>query len=225
MKTNKVEPKQIVKSLSTVIQPEGIVQRVSSGKSIDRQHMETSDDAVGQDVTPTVEGDAPTSTLPFQDRTVRAREANALQNAETRKLFEQRQQKIQLALGELSRQDAMLQRAIETAESLPDLHADDAEEQVDEDAVVAAEAKKSKKKKSSKRSKGSAAEKAAEERPCGFDMRFVNEDGSEHLVPDNAAGQQDVIMGNGDEQDQTSLCLLPKKKCERHAGYVSRITL
>lgn len=221
MKANKVEPKQVVKSLSTVIQPEGIVKRVSSGKSADRQHMEQSDATAGREVTPTVEGE---SSLPFQDRTVRAREANALQNAETRKLFEQRQETIQLALGELSRQDSLLQRAIEHAESLPDAHADEAEEQVDEDAVAQAEAeakKSHKKKKSSKRSKSSAAEKAAEERPCGFDMRFVDEHGAAQVVSGGAsAGEQDVLMQNGNDQDSTSICLLPRKKCERHSGYV-----
>jgi FKBP-type peptidyl-prolyl cis-trans isomerase len=175
--------------------------------------MQMDGDKVGDEVEPTVES-ATDISKPFLDRTAPARQAIAQENREAQRLFQHRKQKIELAIQQLSHQDSMLQRAIENAESLPELHASDAE---DEDHA-AAEAKKSKKKKTQR--KKTAAEKAAEERPCGFDMRLIEEIalGVENGVKD----QDNVTMHNGDEPvDHSSICLLPRKKCDRHSGYVS----
>lgn len=212
LKTNKIEPTQVIESLASVIQPEGVVLTVTS--KIDRKHMETEGDTVGENVEATVESTAHASG-PFQDRTAPAREANARDNYETRRIFEHRKKKIELAIRQLSHQDSMLQRAITNAESLPELQAGDADENLEDDEHAAAEAKRNKKKKSKRTS--TAAEKAAEARPCGFDMRLVEEGGV--VFENGPTDPENVVMQNGDAPvDSASICLLPRKKCDRHSG-------
>lgn len=177
---------------------------------VERKHMQVDGDNSGNGIEPTVESAVDTS-KPFLDRTAPARQAIAQENREAQRLFQHRKQKIELAIQQLSHQDSMLQRAIENAESLPELHASDEDH-------AAAEAKKSKKNKTQR--KKTAAEKAAEERPCGFDMRLIDDDalGIENGVKD----EDNVTMQNGDEPvDHSSICLLPRKKCDRHSGYVA----
>lgn len=213
LKTNKIEPAQIIESLATVVQPEGVVLTVES--KVDRKHMQTEGATAGEDIQATVESESDAS-KPFLDRTAPARQANALENLETRRIFEQRKKKIESAIQQLSHQDSILQLAITNAESLPELTAGDGEEHLEDDELAAAKAKKSKKKNSKRTS--TAAEKAAEARPCGFDMRLVEEDGA---ILENGSGSSDnVTMQNGDETVRpSSICLLPRKKCERHSGY------
>ena len=217
LKTNKIEPTQVVESLATVIQPEGVVLPVSI--KVDRTHMQSDGNINGDDVEVTVESEAADPIQSFLDRTAMAREANAQQNLQTRRMFEHRKKKIEMAIEQLSHQDSMLRRAIANAESLPELHAGNGgEHDYDEQATV--EVKKSKKKKSKRTS--TAAEKAAEARPCGFDMRLVEHDGA---IPENGApDSDDAATQNGERPvDTSSICLLPKKKCDRHSGYVIKV--
>ena len=184
--------------------------------------MQTEGDTNSDNAQATVESETADASKPFLDRTAPAREANAQQNLETRRMFEHRKKKIEMAIEQLSHQDSMLQRAITIAESLPELQPGDAEEHLNDDEQAVVEAKKSKKKKSKRT--GTAAEKAAEARPCGFDMRLIEQDG---LVIENGSEvSENVNMQNGDEPvTRSSLCLLPRKKCDRHSGYALTITV
>lgn len=183
--------------------------------------MQTEGDTNGDNVQATVESKTADASKPFLDRTAPAREANAQKNIETRRMFEHRKKKIEMAIEELSHQDSMLQRAITNAESLPELHSGDAGGHLDDDEQAAAEAKRSKKKKSKRTS--TAAEKAAEARPCGFDMRLIEQDGV--VIENGSRDSENVNMQNGNEPiDTSSLCLLPRKKCDRHSGYALILT-
>lgn len=173
---------------------------------------------------------------PFQDRTARARLANAEETAETRRMYQARKQEIERSLEQLSKRDQFLKRAIEHADALPDLHQMDETEDAAADAaqieaeVPEAEGKKSKRKKVGKKGKTNAATgKAADERPCGFDLRFIDDEvlGEVASANDDEATARgadgDVEMRNGDTpllDHSTTVCLAPRKKCDRHAGSV-----
>lgn len=232
LKTNKVKPSQVIKSLSTVIKPEGIAIPIpSSGHANGSEHVEA---AEGEAKPNGIE-----ATATFPDRTARARQVNAEETAETRQMYEARKQEIQRSLYLLSKRDEFLKRAIEQADALPNLHQVDETEDTAvvvtaaapaETEVPEADGKKSKRKKIGKKGKTTAAEKAAaDERPCGFDLRFMDDDalgdvsvaGVEGIISRVVEG--DVEMRNGDLPSldhMTTVCLAPRRKCDRHAGCV-----
>ncbi|KAJ9118190.1 hypothetical protein QFC22_004094 [Naganishia vaughanmartiniae] len=234
LKTNKVKPSQVLKSLSTVIKPEGIAVPITTPGHVNGSNPVALNDepsSIGLDTTAT------SASQPFQDRTARARLANAEETAETRRMYEVRKQEIERSLDQLAKRDQFLKRAIEQADALPDLHQVDETEDTGAAFSVEVEAmevdgKKSKRKKAPKKGKTTvAAEKAAaDQRPCGFDLRLVDDDALEEVVAagdgvDGTTAREvdaDVEMRNGDQPPvdrPTTVCLAPRKKCDRHAGW------
>lgn len=106
--------------------------------------------------------------------------------------------KIQLTIEVLGKRQAILRKAIERCESLPDVTANGIE--VEQEADDGRSKKKTKKAPISK----------GDDRPCGWDRRLIWDD-------EQVRDWMGDVDGDG-EVDEDSVCRLARRRCDRHQG-------